>query len=264
MSLVTRSTTLTVIACTAAVACITFAMPARSASAATAPYYSSVVTTASVNMRPCVNLADPHCAPIGTTGAATRARMTCWRDGSGVTGRYFTNRWFLVELNTPGGPEGFIHASYVTSQTSVPECGTLARVRAVDWALGQVGQPFAPAEYGQGVWGMDWAPGPNREWSGDCAKLPFIAYKRQGLNYPLADAIRQWKALPDKRVASTGYLPRFGDPVFWDIARPWGHTALSVGGNKVVGTRGVDGNRRPVEIYPISDYSSYLGYAHFV
>ncbi len=242
---------------------LAFSLLAAPVPALAADYYASTVTTTNINVRPCVNTSDGKCAPVASSGGATRARMTCYRDGSWATGRYSSNRWFLVELNTPGGPEGFVHSSFIINQTGVPECGTLARVRAVDWTLTQVAQTMAPAEYGQGTWGMDWRPGPNREWSGDCAKLPFIAYRRQGMNYPLANAIDQWNALPSKGYASSGYYPRYGDPVFWNIASPYGHTALYIGGDKVVGTRGMDGDWRPVEIYPIGAYGNYLGYARF-
>ncbi|WP_454552863.1 hypothetical protein [Geodermatophilus nigrescens] len=155
-----------------------------------------------------------------------------------------------------------MHSSFVTNQTSVPNCNTLARVRAVDWALTQVGQTYASTDYRQGVWGMNWGPGPDREWAGDCAKLPFIAYVRQGVSYPLADAIRQWDRMPSRQSASAGYYPRFGDPVFWTIPGvPEGHTALYAGGTKAVGTTGLDWNGTPVAIYDLQKPgATYLGY----
>jgi hypothetical protein len=223
-----------------------------------AEYYSSTLTGTNVNVRPCVNTASSTCNPVATSGSATRVRMTCWRDGSSATGNYTSVRWFLAELNTAGGPEGFIHSSFVTNQTEVPECGTLARVRAADWALGQVGQTRAPGEFN----GMNWAPGPVGEWSGDCAKLVYLAYTRAGVgSYPLKNAIEQWNALPNKSAASRGYLPRYGDPVFWNIARPYGHTAIYVGGTRAVGTQGLDHDNLPVAIYDLNRYANYLGYA---
>lgn len=232
--------------------------PAGVASAAS--YYSSTLTQQNVNLRPCVYSMSGVCTPVGTTANATAAKMICWRDGANATGRYTSNRWFLIEANSQGGPEGFVHSSFVTHQTRVPNCNTVARVRAVDWALTQVGQTYASTDYRQGVWGMDWRPGPDREWAGDCAKLPFIAYMRQGVSYPLADAIRQWDLMPSRQSASAGYYPRFGDPVFWDIARPYGHTALYVGGTKAVGTTGMDFNGTPVAIYDLTSRPNYLGY----
>ncbi len=227
--------------------------------AAAAPNYTSALAQQNVNLRPCVHSTGGVCSPVGTTTNATAARMICWRDGAWATGRYSSNRWFLVEANSRGGPEGFVHSSFVTNQTAVPNCSNIARVRAVDWALTQVGQTHASSDYRQGVWGMDWTPGPDREWAGDCAKLPFIAYKRQGISYPLADAIRQWERMPSRQTGST-YYPRFGDPVFWDIARPYGHTALYVGGTKAVGTTGMDFNGTPVAIYDLTSRPNYLGY----
>lgn len=243
------------------------ALTATAKPAAAADYYASRITPG-MNVRVC---ADPGCQVA--TSTTTTGRMQCWRDGGMATGKYSSKRWFLMELNN--GQEGYVHSSFVTNQVTVPNCGTIPRVLAADWALGQVGNGFAPAEYGNGVWGMDWNPGPSREWAGDCAKLPFIAYKRQGLNYPLGNAANsyyaEWETLGRMGMQRTATLPRYGDPVYYSLNQPSsaGHTAIYVGGLLVVGTQGMDfakdaaGNPLPVAVYSIDRYPGRLGWAKF-
>ncbi len=234
----------------------TAAAPAPAASAAV--YFGSTIAAGN-NVRACADVTEP-CRVLTTT--TSTGRMQCWRDGGWATGRYSSNRWFLMELSN--GQEGFVHSSFVTNQTSVPNCSSLARVLAADWALAQVKARavYAPPEYGQGsMGGLDWRPGPDREWSGDCAKLPYLAYRRVGVNYPLNHAIGQWNDLASRR-GSNAYLPRYGDPVFYSIGG-FGHTGLYVGGQSIVATQAGDWAYKPVEIYPMfnNGYGTYLGWA---
>jgi hypothetical protein len=226
--------------------------------ASAASYYASAIAPGN-NVRACADTVEP-CRVLTTT--TSTGRMQCWRDAGWATGRYSSNRWFLMELSN--GQEGFVHSSFVTNQTSVPNCNSLARVLAADFALAQVKSrsAYAPAEYGQGaLGGMDWNPGPNREWSGDCAKLPYIAYKRVGVSYPLNHAIGQWTDLASRR-GNNAYLPRYGDPVFFAIGT-YGHTGLYIGGQSMVGTQSGDWAYKPVDIYPLfnNGYGTYLGWA---
>ncbi len=62
-----------------------------------------------------------------TSGGATKTilgsvpvTMICWKDGPWKTLNYSTNRWFWVSIPTFG--KWWLHASEVTSQTSVPHC----------------------------------------------------------------------------------------------------------------------------------------------
>lgn len=113
--------------------------PARAAS-----YYASTIVPGN-NVRACASTADP-CQVLTTT--TSTGRMQCWRDGGWANGRYNSNRWFLMELSN--GQEGFVHSSFVTNQTSVPNCNALPRVLAADFALDQVKSKdsLAPAAYG--------------------------------------------------------------------------------------------------------------------
>ena len=47
--------------------------------------------------------------------------MRCWTDNQNFTGNYTTNRWFWGQEYSHGY-WGYIHASYVYNQTSVPHC----------------------------------------------------------------------------------------------------------------------------------------------
>ncbi|TDW98254.1 hypothetical protein [Kribbella sp. VKM Ac-2566] len=221
---------------------------------ASAAYYASTITPG-MRVRSCVNTASAACGQVATT--TSTGRMQCWRDGSWADGNYSSNRWFLMELSN--GQEGFVHSSFVTNQVSVPNCDTLVRVRAADWALGQVGRVYAPTADLRPE--FVWAPGPTGEWSGDCAKLPYLAYLHAGMSYPLANAIDQWQAFKNAGKARYDRFPRYGDPVFTSIA-PYGHTGLYVGGQSMVGTQGVDNKYLPVQVYSMIDrYPTYLGWA---
>lgn len=142
---------------------------------------STASVVAGVNIRPCVDTSRNICNPIGTTSGTAVSAMRCWRDGSWATGRYNSNRWFLVYLGD--GREGYVHSSFVDGQYSTPNCGTLAYVRAADKALSYVGQVYAPGEIANKYAANDWATGPIGEWSGDCAKLAHSAYV-YGAGYP--------------------------------------------------------------------------------
>ena len=55
-------------------------------------------------------------------------------------------------------------------------------------------------------------------------------------------------------------LPRYGSLVGFNIALPYGHIAVAVGGNRIATTRGSDGQRLTNEIQTTSSYSNYLGW----
>ncbi len=46
-----------------------------------------------------------------------------------------------------------------------------------------------------------------------------------------------------------------------DIARPYGHTAIYIGGTTVVTTQGMEGARLPVARRDLYSFSNYLGWA---
>lgn len=229
----------------ASLALVTGVIPAQ------ASYYGSAVSPGK-NVRACADTTS-RCRVVTTTTSS--ARMQCWRDGGVATGRYRSARWFLLELSN--GQEGFVHSSFVTRQVTVPNCGSLARVRAVDWALTQFGSWQTPEAYAAYV-----EPGPDREWSGDCLAFARIAYENAGLGGLTApNAIEQWNRFQGSGLARSGTLPRYGDPVFTNIA-PVGHVGLYIGGKSMIGTQGTDGSYLPVTIYSMYDkYPSYLGWA---
>ncbi len=222
-----------------------------------APAASAATVTANVNLRPCVDLNNPNCSPVGTTGNAGVYKMRCWRDGSWATGNYNSNRWFLLSLTD--GREGYVHSSFVGSQYSTPNCSDLPYVRAADWAIAQIGQTRAPDAWARNF--SDWAPGPYAEWSGDCAKFTFMSFAyAAGVPYARGDAIGQYNQYKNQGMIYGG-LPRYGDPVFYNIAAPYGHTAIYIGGTTIVTTQGMDGANQPIARRDINSFGNYLGWA---
>lgn len=218
---------------------------------------SALTVSRNVTMRPCVDTANRNCASVGSTGSARAVKMRCWRDGSWATGAYRSNRWFLMVLSD--GREGYVHSSHVRNQTATPNCRELSYVRAADWAIAQIGKTHAPSNLAARY--TDWAPGPLAEWSGDCAKFAHMAYQYgAGVSFARASASGQYRAY--KNVGRIlGGIPRYGAPVFYDIARPHGHVAIYIGGTTIVTTRGLDHANLTVERRDLSTYSNYLGWA---
>lgn len=222
------------------------------------PASAATLSGSNVNIRACVDIANPVCAaPVGTTGSAGIAKMRCWRDGSTVTGNYRSQRWFLVMLTDDR--EGYIHSSFVTNQQNVPNCSTLAYVRAADFAISQVGKVYADSGVASQYSAADWAPGPYAEYSGDCAKLTGSSYRTTGSTYPRASAIGQFNSFRNAGKILAG-IPRYGSPVFYNIT-DWGHTAIYIGGTSIVSTQKLDGARLPVVVQDLHSYGAYLGYA---
>lgn len=214
--------------------------------------------TSGVNIRPCTNLGRSVCAPVGVTNGSGVAAMRCWRDESWATGAYSSNRWFLLYLTD--GREGYVHSSFVSGQYGVPNCNSLAYVRAADRALTYYQQVYANRSLAD-AYGTGWRPGPHGEWSGDCAKLTHSAYAYgAGVGYYLHDAIQQYYYYRNARVIYGG-IPRYGAPVFYNTGDRWGHTALYIGGTTVISTQGYDHAAKPVERRDINSFRTYLGWA---
>ncbi len=261
-----RLTAMIALVLTIAVGALTFAATAPAGAQPTtrptaakeaASQAREATVTGGVNLRPCVDLGRSVCSPVGTTGSTASATMRCWRDGSTATGAYTSNRWFLMLL--ADSREGFVHSSYVRNQNGVPNCNTLPYVRAADYALGLVGQVYAASSLASRY--TDWAPGPYAEWSGDCAKLTHASWVYgAGASYANGNAIVQYRYYRDRGMIYGG-LPRFGEPVFYNIAAPYGHTAIYVGGTTIVSTQGMDGSRLPVVRRDINSFGNYLGWA---
>jgi hypothetical protein len=216
----------------------------------------ALTITSNVNVRPCVDLNNPSCAPVGSTGTVGISKLRCWRDASWATGNYNSNRWFLILLKD--GREGYVHSSFVGQQTSTPNCTTLHYVRAADWAIAQIGQAYAPASISRNY--SDWPPGPIGEWSGDCAKFAHAAYAYgAGTSFPRGNAIGQYRHFRD-RGQIIGGLPRYGSPVFYNVTQ-YGHVAIYIGGTTIVTTRGLDNHGLTVARADINSFANYLGWA---
>jgi hypothetical protein len=209
----------------------------------TAAPASAATVTQNVNLRPCVDLNNPNCSPVGTTAGGVY-KLRCWRDGSWATGNYSSNRWFLLAL--ADGREGYVHSSFVGSQYSTPNCSDLPYVRAADWAIARIGQRTQPSGVG---------------WSGYCATFTYRAFTQgAGVAYESGNAIDQyWKYR--NRGLIYGGIPRYGDPVFYNIAQPYGHTAIYIGGTTVVTTQGLEGANLPIARRDLNSFGNYLGWA---
>jgi len=149
-----------------------------------------------------------------------------------------------MELNN--GQEGYVHSSFVGSQVAVPNCSSLPRVLAADWALARIGNIDAPAPY--------------YKWSGWCLGFVNMAYQSAGV-YKLSapSAIDQWRTLQSQGLTRGG-IPRYGDPAFTSASAS-GHVFVYIGGRYGVGTQGAAGANRPIGIYDMYNaYPSYLGW----
>lgn len=61
---------------------------------------------------------------IGTAPNGRMVDMMCWQDGDWAQGNYWSNRWFYstVQSNGTNNWIGYVHASLVADQKSVPHC----------------------------------------------------------------------------------------------------------------------------------------------
>lgn len=69
--------------------------------------------------------AYPWAAAFRWVPNGTQLIMICWRDSVWMNGNYWTNRWFYVTALVGGryyNPSGYIHASLVANQATVPWC----------------------------------------------------------------------------------------------------------------------------------------------
>ncbi len=211
-------------------------------------------------LRLCTNTANAGCVPAGMPTVSTNAsvRMVCWQKGSWDTGDYGTDMWFWI--TSPRG-EGYVTASVVRNQTSVPACSTKKGWVAAEAALARHGQRTASAT-DRGLFAdREWAPGPVGEWAGDCPKLPYVAWRTTGVTVPKSNAIDNYRTW---RARAGGSLPTSAPPrgaiAFWNVTS-YGHTAVALGNGFVATTTGMDFDGTPNTVRPYTYWSSYLGWA---
>lgn len=215
------------------------------------PTGSAITTNSPLYL--CVNTGNAGCRPSGMPSASTGQAVTmkCWKKGSWVGG---TDMWFWV-TGTFG--EGYVTANVVTRQTQVGACDSIKGFVAAEAALTRSGQVWASAADSAAFTTKEWSPGPVGEWAGDCPKLPYLGWRAAGVTIPKNNAINNYNAV--KNSIKQGTPPR-GAVVFWNIAAPYGHEAISVGNGYVVTTRGLDGSKAANEVVKYSYFGSYLGW----
>jgi len=187
--------------------------------------------------------------------------MVCWQDGSNFTGPYTTNRWFWVKSQS--GKVGFISASVVpvNRQTKVPACSTSKSIVAVENAVERYGQIMASAADLALFAKSEWSPGPVGEWSGDCVKLPYVAWHAAGVTIQKNDAITNYDYYHSRHLVTppSAAAPPVGAVVWYNVTSD-GHEAIYIGDGLVASTQGVDWNHKPNIVKPYKSWSSYLGW----
>ena len=210
-------------------------------------------------LRLCTNTSNGGCVPAGMPTVSKNAvRMICWQKGSTFTGDYATDMWFWV---TSARGEGYMTASAVRNQTSVPACATKPGFVAAEAALARHGQAWASAGDKALFAAGEWAPGPVGEWAGDCPKLPYVGWRAAGVTIPKANAITNYATWKARR---GGALPTSAPPrgalAFWNVTS-WGHEAIGLGNGFVATTTGVDRNGTANTVRHYSAWPNYLGWA---
>ena len=105
---------------------------------------------------------------------------------------------------------------------------------------------------------QSWAPGPVREWAGDCPKIPQGAWRAAGRVVPNGDAIQVYRHYRDRGMIRGGPAP-IGAVVYYNKTTR-GHTAISIGNGYAAGTRGLDTSGETNAIYPTTGDPTYLGW----
>jgi hypothetical protein len=205
----------------------------------------------------CVNTGNAGCRPPAapSIGAGSRVSMVCWQDGSNYTGDYTTNRWFWVTASN--GLSGFVTASIVRNQTSVPACSTKRAIVAASTAASRYGQVKASTADAQLFTASEWGS-PYAEWAGDCPKLPYVGWHAAGVNIRKNNAIDNYNYYASRGAVHSG-VPPVGAVVFYRITR-WGHEAISVGDGLIATTVGLDGDGSPntIKSYALSNYLGWV------
>ena len=225
----------------------------------------------------------PQLAARNGYGAPANASVVtqCYGFGDAV-GPYANRLWWTITyagrtfwapdryLSTPNAANqpyaGARSCSTPTSQPAPPpppSTTSTAATRAAAYARTLVGQTFANASdaaiYPAWSWGQ-----PYGEWAGDCPKLPGVAYARATGNNSYIPRVGDADDLANyyrSRGRVQGGVPPVGALVFYDIARPYGHVAISIGGGQIVTTRGLDGNRYANSQVAYTFFGNYLGWA---
>lgn len=218
-----------------------------------APSPTGTSITANSPLYLCVNTANTGCRPVGmpSASAGQAATMKCWKKGSPANG---TDMWFWV--TGPFG-EGYVNANVVRNQKTVGACDAIKAFVAAEAAIARNGQVWAGTA-DQGLFAAsEWAPGPVGEWAGDCPKLPYVGWRAAGVTIPKRNAIDNYRSVSAS--VRPGVPPR-GAVVFYDIAAPYGHEAISVGNGYVVTTRGLDNSKAANAVVGYNYFGSYLGW----
>ncbi len=213
-------------------------------------------------VRFCVNTSLAGCG-TGLGGIQTPAigqnssvSMVCWVDGSNFTDGYTTNRWFWVRS---ASAEGFVSASVVRNQTSVPSCSTSKAIWAAQSAVQRYGETYARSADRALFANSEWSPGPLGEWAGDCPKPPYVGWRAAGISIPKGNAIANYHTYASARRIAGG-APPVGAVAFYNVTS-YGHEVISLGNGLVFTTTGMDGNGTANTVRSYNYWANYLGWA---
>lgn len=210
-----------------------------------------VPTTARrIDLRSCPDRSNGWCAGVRTVPRHTTVRPLCTMTAD-------RRRWLLIGLDD--GTEGFAEAGDLRGAISATDCRTVPRVMAGLAAIDRIGESIARDTDARlfGDWGAVYG-----EWSGDCKKLASASYRAAGVTLvggnakPAFDFYRSTSPW-----TGTSRTPPYGALVGYDVAMPYGHIAVAVGGERIVTTFGPEGSRTPNQVNTTWIYGNYRGWA---
>ena len=212
-------------------------------------YLSSTQT-----LRLCANSTnDGVCMPAGmpTVSANSSVTMVCWEKDAK------SQMWFWI--NAANG-SGYVYSSYVQRQTTTPYCPNNLEFAAAEAAIARVNGSAYASTADQALFApSEWSPGPVGEWSGDCPKLPYVAWHAAGVTIPKQNAITNYNTWVSQRGALPKSTPPRGAVVFYNITQ-WGHTAIALGDGFLATTQGLDKGYLPNAIKSYNYFLNYLGW----
>jgi len=225
------------------------------------PIEPVTVVADSLGMRSCVNTDDTWCAPFTTLVAGDTVTPVCFltTEASPTSDPPVDAIEYLL-VTRGDGTEGFVERAGLDVSGPLPHCGTVPRVRAGLAAVDRIGEVYARPTDAQYYAALDWGR-VYGEWSGDCKKLAASAWRDAGVvlvtGHAAATFDWYWYRRTDRGV---GRIAPYGSLVGFAVSLPYGHIAVSIGGNRIVTTLGAEGSRTANGVRTTDLYGGYRGW----